>query len=160
MTGDRRTLEDALIARGAEASGEFACPHCHRSFPAFALVDVSDISRIPDDVACGDCLISAKREDIAKAEAAAPVSTGWDGPIGQTLRADRNRMLDLWAWTIRADSPLTADCRAAWAEWFIAMNQMTVSGIEPESWHFPNTPELEYMAPDEAAARLRSLAAI
>lgn len=155
---DRRTLEDALIARGADASGEFGCPGCGRAFPAFALVDVSDISRIPDDVACGDCLISAQREDIAEAEAAAPVPTGWDGPIGQTLRADRNRLLDLRAWTIRADSPLTADCRAEWAEWFITLNQMTVSGIEPESWHFPNEPELRYMTADEAAARLRSLA--
>ena len=99
------------------------------------------------------------RLDEAEAEAAAPILSGWDGPTGQTLRADRNRMLDLWAWTIRADSPLTAGCRAAWAEWFIAMNQMTVSGIDPESWHFPNTPELEYMTLDEAAARLRNLAA-
>lgn len=154
---DRRTLEDALRDRGIEPEGVYQCPSCQRQYPAFALVDVSDISRISDDVACADCLISAKRDAEAEIAATEPEPQGWASALGEGLRAERNRLLDSRAWTIRADSPLTPQCRALWAQWFLSLHQMTTSGIDPENWCFPKEPELEYMTPDEAAARLLAL---
>jgi hypothetical protein len=157
---DRRTLEDALRDRGIEPEGVYKCPSCQRDYPAFALVDVSDISRISDDVACADCMITAQREADAEAAAAEPMAQGWASDIGEGLRAERNRLLDSRAWTIRADSPLTPECRAKWAQWFLSLHQMTTGQIEPENWRFPKEPELEYMTPDEAAARLLALISV
>ncbi len=146
----RITLEAVLQEAGHDTAGRFLCGGCGRDFPAFALAVASDIEGTDEPYLCACCII-----DIERARPAPDQPKGWDSEIGQSLKAERARLLDAYSWTMRIDSPLTNQCQKAWAQWAIDLNQMTLNS-DPESWAFPNPPDLEYMDPSAAAERLLS----
>lgn len=143
-TQDRQTLEGALLAKGLAVEPLYTCPSCGHERPAFALVDVSDISRIADDVACAECLVTALRDDAMDAEQQALVDESWEGETGRALKAQRNILLDQWGWTVSAHSPLSAECQGKWAEWLGSLHRMTLSVKAPNDWDWPIQPKHIY----------------
>jgi len=149
----RKTLEDALIEANMSTEGFYECPSCKKMLPAFGLVDVSDITNIPHSVACGHCVSNANVETLRAQALLAPADTSWNSEQGLSLKSERNRLLDRFAWTIRPDSRLTIACLEEWVIWFNALNEMTINCPEPAQWSFPPTPTCVYM--EQEAARLR-----
>lgn len=61
------------------------------------------------------------------------------------VRRERNRLLELHAWKVRADSPLSDDSRAAWMAYLCALQAITKDladhadvtwPVEPDGWSY------------------------
>jgi hypothetical protein len=154
---ERMTLEQALISRGMPSAGTWPCPVCKVEFPAFALVDVSDIHGIEGDVACSTCFLDDVRvvQSVAEAENQ-PDQDHWGGEDGLFLKAQRNITLEKYAWTLRPDSGLTLDCRKAFGLFMISWQRMTVDAEKPSQFVEPELPDMTYMDRDQAEQHLLS----
>lgn len=146
---DRRTLEQTLIDQGKPVPDFAPCPNpgCIRTrCRPFEIVDVSDISGIPSDMACTRCLVDDERltrhaDERAQLETLPP----WETPEGQELKARRNRALDEWRWTVAADSPLTIENQNAHLAYLQAWHRMTVDAETPGGFIEPERPPLVYI---------------
>lgn len=132
------TIGEYMLAKlGMHAAGPVACPGCGSPFDPVAIVKIGKKWR------CGHCKMAEDRaETVARELAADPAQMGWDSELGNGVKAERNRLLDQWAWTIRADSPLTADCQAGFLTFLKALNRITSRYAKPHDVVLPTPPEV------------------
>lgn len=150
---DRKTLEQQLRDAGETVPEYAPCPNplCGRErCRPFEIVETTDRDAIPSDMACTQCLGADDREraqidEWEKRQALDP----WDTPEGLELKAQRNRMLDAWRWTIMPDSPLTEDCQTAFKHFLYGWQRMTIDAAVISAFNAPPVPDLEYAPDDE-----------
>jgi hypothetical protein len=116
------------------------CDGCGMTLAAFAL------TRCEGETGwqCGHCRLDAAREAQIAAEAAAPAPEGWASDTGVWLKSERSRRLDAMRWTVMPDSPLSAECQAAWLGWLRALQRMTRDCPDPADWRWPVEPLFTY----------------
>lgn len=155
---DRRTLEQRLLAAKQPVPAQATCPACGRGNCApFEIVDVSDITEIEGDEACGSCFIDVQRERTRASEQKAlevlPVGS-WLSSEGVALKAHRNRTLDAYRWTIMPDSPLSPVCQREFKEFMLAWQRMTIDAPVISAFKEPKMPALRYATLTQARAAL------
>lgn len=139
--GSTFTTIGEYIARkfGTYPEHDVACPGCSNSYNPVAIVKLDRRWR------CGHCKIQEEREvQIANDREFDPASCSWDSEFGNGIKAERNALLERWSWTIRLDSPLTAECQALFVAYMKALNRLTVKYERPALALFPELPVLEY----------------
>ena len=125
-----------------EVSGPLPCDHCGRDTPAWALY-LSQGSE-PDGFICGLCIAEhADKTSLPEPEPTDP----WETERGKHLKAERNLSLsyDATGWAIMPDAPITDRSKSAILAYRALLNRMTVDST-PETWVWPERPELEYPA--------------
>lgn len=173
------TLEEALIAHSLTPGEAYKCERCHRPNAPFAMtVDSADsvvvttetvtttgTADVPGetpptiqqdvqvvtvtDALCTNCKIDEERAAIAVQEAAVD-QDAWDQRGGDAVRSKRNILLNSYAWTVTAGTPLTPACEAEFAEYLLALNRLTKEFAKPSDVIWPTTPDMAYsLALDE-----------
>jgi hypothetical protein len=110
------------------------CPHCQRKRPDFTI----------EGGKCDFCRSEAQRELDASNFDIVQADTSWTGPQGDGVRQERNRLLESFAWTTRAGSPLTPACQAAFASYFEDLHGITVDFPNPSAVTWPMQPQLQF----------------
>lgn len=109
------------------------CDECERERAVFLLVNgVCDICRLEAERGEG----KKARARVGERRAAAMAD----------LRGRRNVELEKWAWTVRPDSPLSAECQAEFMAWLKRLHRLTVDVKEKDvlEFVFPDPPALVY----------------
>lgn len=110
------------------------CPHCGRERPKAVIVGgVCDYDRV-----------EAEREAAGEAFEARQADTSWRGPEADAIRLERNRLLNLWEWTVRPGSPLSTDCQISFTNYFKKLHRITVDFANPSDVKWPSVPALQY----------------
>ena len=124
---------------GAYPVHDVACPGCGTSYHPVAVVKLGKRWR------CGHCKINEERQSQVLIERSLNTEDhGWDSEYGNGVKAERNALLEKWAWTIRMESPLSEACQANFLQYLRALNRLTVNFSKPCEVVFPALPELEY----------------
>lgn len=136
------TVEDAILSAGGIMPPAIVCPSCGRAGPPSTFKDVRADARFAFPLICAREYLERERDDAEVARLAAPAT--WDSERGNDVRAERNRRLDASVWTVLPGSPLTAECQAAWAEYRLALNALTVTFASPVDVIFPVEPRITF----------------
>lgn len=147
---ERRTYLEFLQGPGEPLAPHVPCPLCEQPRHLLEIVALEPADDLPGEWGCSTCILDRCREKKAEEEATAP-EPGWDSELGNHWRARRTMLLDQHAWTIRADSPLTTECQAAFLAWFALWHRMTVDAPNPGAFSEPQMPTFEYAPLDVAA---------
>lgn len=136
------SVEDVIAAAGGTVPQSITCPSCGRRGPPSTFKDVREDVRFAFAFICGAEFLERERDDAETARRELPET--WESERGNDVRAERNRRLDACVWTVLPGSPLTPECRAAWAAHRAALNAITISFAAPKDVIWPTDPELSY----------------
>lgn len=130
---DLKTYEDMLLEAGQPVPRSIPCPICNRSKRPFELAEVE-----PNSFKCSQCIIEEKRLFIDLH------TDDWTSLNGEDAKAQRNQLLNKYAWTVSPASPLSEACQAAFLEYLKELNALTVTYDRPSKVIWPEVPVLEY----------------
>lgn len=149
----RKTLQDRLLSQKKEVPEWVQCLSCGRRCRPFEIVDVTDTPGIPHDDACSHCFLDVQREKRGNEDRQWRKSKEWSGPLGEQARAERNRLLDTWRWTLLPDSPLSDPCKLQFRRYLAKLHRITVDHQWPSQVIWPALPALEYAPADQQGAK-------
>lgn len=116
------------------------CPNCDRPRPSFVI----------EKGKCDYCRAEYERAVHAIVTGLNRLSEGWESAAGDAVRAERNQRLARDQWTVLRGSPLSEECQAAFAQYFLLLNRLTVDYEKPADVIWPERPTLAYQGATDA----------
>lgn len=141
------TMAAVMEARGETPLPLYRCPACTRVLAADAIACTDALPGVGRRFVCFTCASAAFRDAAAAAHHLALAALApWDGEAGTACRIERDRRVNAALWAVLPGSPLSVDCREAFAGYLARLHRITVDFPSPDSVSWPDCPTLDFAA--------------